>query len=59
MVIFYLGFGIYLMFFFKSTLNSAVIKLFAGALIVYGIFRAYTTYQNFARLFFRKDEPNE
>jgi hypothetical protein len=59
MVLFYLGAGIYLIFFFKSTLNSAIIGLFGAALILYGIFRAYTSYVNIIRLFFRNDISDE
>jgi hypothetical protein len=59
MVMFYLGAGIYLIFFFKSTLNSAVIGLFGGALILYGLFRAYTSYVNIVKLFFRIDNTDE
>jgi len=59
MVLFYLGVGIYLIFFFKSTLNRAVIGLFGGALIFYGIFRAYTSFVNIVRLFFRNNISDE
>jgi cytochrome c biogenesis protein CcdA len=59
MVFFYLGFGIYLIFFFKTTLNSAVIRLFGGALILFGLFRAYTSYVNIVKLFFKHEESDE
>jgi len=59
MVLFYLVAGIYLIFFFKSTLNSAVIGFFGGALILYGLFRAYTSYVNIVKLFFRIDNSDE
>jgi cytochrome c biogenesis protein CcdA len=59
MVFFYLGFGIYLIFFFKTTLNSAVIVLFGSALILFGLFRAYTTYVNIVKLFFKRDNQDE
>jgi cytochrome c biogenesis protein CcdA len=59
MVFFYLVIGIYLIFFFKTTWNSAVIKLFGGALILLGLFRAYTSYVNIMRLFFKHVESDE
>jgi multisubunit Na+/H+ antiporter MnhE subunit len=59
MVLFYLGAGFYLIFFFKTTLNSAVMGLFGGAFILYGLYRGYTSYVNIVRLFFRKDVSDD
>jgi hypothetical protein len=60
MVFFYLSVGIYLIFFFKSPLvNSALIRLFGGAFILIGLYRAYTSYVNIAKLFFKRDASDE
>ncbi len=59
MVLFYIIAGIYLIFFFKSTLNSALTGFFGSVLILYGIFRGYTTVSNIIRLFGRRSNSDE
>jgi hypothetical protein len=59
MVLFYITAGIYLIFFFESTLNSALIGFFGSVLILYGIFRGYTTVNNIVRLFSRRGNSEE
>lgn len=59
MVFFYIGIGIYLIFYFdktKSNLDSTVIIFFGSFCIFYGLYRAYTTYVSIFRLFFRNDD---
>jgi cytochrome c biogenesis protein CcdA len=60
MVFFYLGAGIYLIFFFKNTtLDRAVIVIFGSVMIFYGIFRAYRSYVSIVNLFFRRRFDDE
>jgi hypothetical protein len=60
MVFFYLGIGIFLIFFFKnSTLDRSILVIFGSVSIFYGLYRAYTTYVNIVKLFFRHDEDDE
>jgi hypothetical protein len=57
MVFFYFTVGIYLIFFFKnSTLNRAVLGIIGSTFILYGIYRAISTYREFIDVFFGKDE---
>jgi Ca2+/Na+ antiporter len=56
MVFFYLGVGIFLLFFFKaeqSLLGKPVFVIF------YGLYRAYTTYVSIVRLFFRHQDEDD
>jgi len=65
MVIFYLGVGVYLIFFFKndfgekSDINKAAVGLIGGTFIFYGLYRAFSTYNKIVKLFFRHDDPDE
>jgi len=59
MVLFYFGAGIFLIFYFKSNLNSALIKMFGAVLIFYGLFRGYTSFVNIYKLFFKNDDSEE
>jgi uncharacterized membrane protein (DUF373 family) len=60
MVFFYLGIGIFLIFFLKnSTLNRSVIVLFGSVFIFYGLYRAFMAYVNIVKLFFRHDNDEE
>jgi hypothetical protein len=60
MVFFYLGVGIYLIFFFKqSAVNRAAVVIFGAVFIFYGLYRAFTTYMNIVNLFFKHDKDDE
>ena len=60
MVLFYLGFGIYLVFFFNmSYLDKTVIVIIGSAFIFYGLYRAYRSYVQIVELFFTKDKDDE
>ena len=60
MVLFYLGFGIYLVFFFKmSYLDKAVRVIIGSAFIFYGLYRAYRSYVQIVEVFFTKDEDDK
>ncbi len=59
MVFFYLGIGIYLIFFFDTrltTLQKPVLVIFGSVCIFYGLYRAYATYVNIVNLFFKPDD---
>jgi hypothetical protein len=60
MVFFYLGGGIFLIFFFKNTyLDKSVLVLMGSVFVFYGLFRAYRTYVSIVDLFFRRDKDDE
>ena len=60
MVFFYLGGGIYLIFFFKNTyLDKSVLVLMGSVFVFYGLYRAYRAYVSIVDLFFRKDKDDE
>lgn len=60
MVIFYLGAGIFLIFYFdRSYLDKAVRVIIGSTFILYGIFRAFRTVIKIVDLFFRKDRNDE
>ncbi len=60
MVFFYLGLGIFMMFFFRNTtLDRAVLVIFGSVLIFYGLYRAYRTYVIIVNLFFRHKDDDE
>jgi cytochrome c biogenesis protein CcdA len=60
MVFFYLGAGIFLIFYFKQTVvDRVVIVIFGAVLIFYGFYRAFTTYLSIVKLFFRHKDDDE
>jgi hypothetical protein len=60
MVFFYLGAGIYFVFYFNlSNLNKPVRVLLGSAFIFYGLYRAFRTYVKIVEVFFTKDEDDE
>ncbi|MGB8490168.1 MAG: hypothetical protein WCE64_03855 [Bacteroidales bacterium] len=60
MVIFYLGIGIYLIFYFNKTyMDKAVLVIMGSSFIFYGVYRAFRTYSKIAELFFRKHREDE
>jgi hypothetical protein len=60
MALFYLGAGIFMLFFAKNfQVNSAVLKLVGGTFLLYGIYRIYKSVVSIYRLFFSKDSDNE
>lgn len=59
MVFFYLGVGIYMIFFFKnSMMDRSVLVIFGSVLIFYGVYRAYRAYVSIVDLFFRRDRED-
>jgi len=60
MVIFYLGIGIYFIFYSDlSYLDKPVRVIMGSALIFYGLYRAYTTYIKIVEAFFTKNGGDE
>jgi len=60
MVVFYLGIGIYFVFYSNlSYLDKSVRVIMGSALIFYGLYRAYGTYVKIVEVFFTKDKDNE
>lgn len=60
MVFFYIGTGIFLMFYFKNTtLDRSVLVIFGSVCIFYGLYRAYRTYVSVVNLFFKHKEEDE
>lgn len=60
MVLFYLGAGIYLIFFFKNSIvDHSMLVIIGAAFIFYGIYRAFRTYKSVVGLFFKKDDDDD
>jgi hypothetical protein len=60
MVLFYLGVGIYLIFYFDRTyLDRAVLVIIGSSFILYGVYRAFRTYTRIVELFFKDDSDEE
>jgi succinate dehydrogenase hydrophobic anchor subunit len=60
MVLFYLGFGIFLVFYFNmSYLDKSVRIIVGSAFIFYGLYRAYRSYVQIVEVFFTKDEDDK
>lgn len=58
--LFYLGAGIFMIFFAKNfQINSALLQLVGGIFLLYGIYRIYTSLTNIYRLFFSKGSDQE
>jgi formate hydrogenlyase subunit 3/multisubunit Na+/H+ antiporter MnhD subunit len=59
MVFFYLGVGVYMLFFFKNTfMDRSALVIFGSVLIFYGVYRAYRAYLSIVDLFFRKNRED-
>jgi hypothetical protein len=57
MVVFYLGVGCYLAFFFPPTYLGKPVQVIMGStFIFYGLYRAYRTYVKIVEVFFTKDD---
>jgi len=60
MVFFYLGAGIYLIFFFNQSLIDKAVRVIIGStFIFYGLYRAYRAYVKIVELFFTDDKHKE
>jgi hypothetical protein len=60
MVLFYLGVGWYIAFYFDmSYLDKPVRVIMGSAFIFYGLYRAFRTYVKIVEVFFTKDEDDE
>ena len=59
MVLFYLGAGIILMFYFKNTIVDRAVLIISGSVFIsYGLYRAYSTYVKIVKAFFKHDDDN-
>lgn len=57
MVFFYIGLGVYLIFFMEfSTLDKAVRVLFGSAIMFYGLYRAFMAVVKIKEVFFTKED---
>jgi len=57
MSLFYVGAGIFLLFFADNfQIDRALRNIIGGAFLFYGIFRVYTSVVSLYKLFFRRDE---
>ncbi len=60
MVVFYLGFGIFFLFFAKMFYIDQAIKVIMGATFVfYGIYRITVTYKQIIKAFFTSEDEEE
>jgi hypothetical protein len=60
MVFFYLGVGIYLMFFADLSYIDKALKVIMGStFFFYGLYRAYRAYVKIVEVFFTKDSDEE
>jgi hypothetical protein len=60
MVLFYLGVGYYIVFYFDlSYLDKAVRVIMGSTFIFYGLYRAYRAYVKIVEVFFTKEEEDE
>ena len=60
MVLFYLGAGIYLIFYFEmSSLDKAMRVILGSTFIFYGLYRAYRAYVKIVEVFFTRDKEEE
>jgi hypothetical protein len=58
MVVFYMGVGIYLLFYMKfSTIQRPVLVIMGSTFIFYGVYRAYRAFVKIKEVFF-SDEDN-
>ena len=60
MVIFYIGVGTFLIFFFDQSLIDRATRVIIGtAFIIYGVFRAFKTFFQIKKLFFNTEIDDE
>jgi len=60
MALFYLGAGIFMIFFTENfQINSALLQLVGGIFLLYGIYRIYKSVTSIYRLFFSRDTDQE
>jgi hypothetical protein len=60
MVLFYLGCGFYLVFFFNhSNLDKPIRVIMGSTFIFYGLYRAYRAYVKIVEVFFTKEQDDD
>jgi Na+/phosphate symporter len=56
MVFFYLGAGVFLLFFFKNSyIDKSVLVIMGATFLFYGLYRTYRAYLKIVEVFFTKD----
>lgn len=59
MVMFYIGVGIFLLFYAKMfNIDKAMRVIIGSTFIFYGVYRIYVTYKQIKEAFFTKDDEN-
>lgn len=61
MVIFYIGVGIFFLFFANRffIMNKAIWGLMGGTFMLYGVYRIFVTYKQIIQAFFKKNKEDE
>lgn len=60
MVVFYIGVGMFLLFFAKMfTIDKAIRVIIGSTFIFYGAYRIYVTYKQIKEAFFTKDDDGD
>ena len=60
MVLFYIGIGFYLIFYFKSTfIDRAVIVIIGSTFFFYGLYRAFRSYVQIRKVFFSSENVDD
>ncbi|HOS73591.1 MAG TPA: hypothetical protein PLZ75_14185 [Bacteroidales bacterium] len=61
MVMFYLGGGIFFLFFADRLLNinKAILGILGGTFLLYGVYRIFVTYKQITDAFFSKDDDED
>jgi hypothetical protein len=60
MVFFYIGVGIFLIFYMERTIVDKPVRVILGStFLLYGFFRAFRAYMKIVEVFFKKDEKDK
>ncbi len=60
MVFFYIGIGVYIIFFFNyTTMDKSLRVIFGSVLIFYGLYRAARTYTKISEAFFSRQKKDD
>ena len=60
MVFFYIGVGIFLIFYMERTIVDKPVRVILGStFLLYGFFRAFRAYMNIVEVFFKKDDKDK
>ncbi len=60
MVFFYLGIGVFLIFFSDMfTINKALLRIIGGSFLLMGLYRIYSTYRKITEAFSKEKDEDE